>query len=310
VSIRLAAIKAFLRLVVKRRLRRMTDIREARTELAIASDWIFRAPPFAWYREGKLAKNLDVLWVETRPYSCPAPSEKVILYLHGGGFVAGDPWTYRKFLARLSQLAGIRVCAPNYRKAPEHPFPAAVEDCECAYESLLNLGYQPHNIVVGGDSAGGGLCFSLLGRISDRLPAPHAIFVFSPIVDLSFSSSSFTQNAEKDPVLPADRTDIVSDSYLVGIEPATPAVSPILYDFASPPPVFIQFSSTEILRDESLRMAEKLHQAGGEVELDEWPDAPHVWVLLDGIVPEAREALSRAACFIRRQLRDETPDES
>nr|WP_282569256.1 alpha/beta hydrolase [Aliiroseovarius sp. S1339] len=306
----LTAAKLFSRLFVKTRLRHLDDPVPARRELERAADRIFRAPPFAWYRKVALGDHLTALWIEARPASRPTPSDKVILYLHGGGFIAGSPQTHRKMLARLSWLTGIRICAPDYRKAPEHPFPAAVDDCVTAYKALMAQGYPPDNIIVGGDSAGGGLTFSLLAGIDGRLPAPRAVFVFSPIVDLRFTSPSFEKNKTKDPLLPTEKRNLVVDSYL-GAHPADDvAASPILHNFKSPPPAFFQFSSTEILRDESLRMAEVLRAAGGQVELDEWPDAPHVWVILDGWIPEAREALQRVADFITRQFRDGTLSES
>ena len=309
-SWQLATAKFVGRLLVKTRLRHLSDINLARRELELAADWLFRAPPFAWYREAKLGSLLETLWIETRPASHSAPNDKVILYLHGGGFVAGSPKTHRKMLARLSWLTGLRICVPDYRKAPEYPFPAALDDCIAAYEALIADGYAPRNIIIGGDSAGGGLTFSLLAQIDGLIPAPRAVFVFSPIVDLRFMSPSFCDNKDNDPLLPSERHDLVVENYLGAIAADDERASPILHDFKSPPPAFFQFSTTEILRDESLRMAEVFRTAGGHVELDEWPDAPHVWVILDGWLPEAREALCRAADFITRQFRDGIQGES
>ncbi|WP_289042788.1 alpha/beta hydrolase [uncultured Aliiroseovarius sp.] len=309
-SLRLAAAKLLSRYLLKPRLRRLNNPVTARREFEFAADWFFRAPPFAWYREVALTDDLDVLWIETRPATRPPPDDQVILYLHGGGFTAGSPWTHRKMLARLSWLTGRRICAPNYRKAPEHPFPAAVQDCEATYKALIEAGYLPKNIIIGGDSAGGGLTFSVLACINGQLPLPRAVFAFSPIVDLRFRSPSFEENRHKDSLLPFERRDLVVDNYLRSASADDVAASPILHDFNAPPPAFFQFSSTEILRDESLRMADRLRAAGGMVELDEWPDAPHVWVILDGWVPESRTALTRAADFITRQFRDATPTES
>ncbi len=309
-SWQLATARSCGRLFVKSRLRHIHDIPRARRAFEHASDWILRAPPLAWYRDAMLADTLDVLWVETRPATRPAPSDRVILYLHGGGFVAGSPRTHRKMLARLSWLTGLRVCAPDYRKAPEYPFPAGLDDCVAAYAALLDAGYDPRNIIIGGDSAGGGLVFSVLARIEGQLPAPRAVFAFSPVIDLRFTSPSFRDNQSKDPVLPSERRDVIVEHYLRGQAAEDEGASPILHSFRSPPPAFLQFSTTEILRDESLRMAERLRAAGGQVILDEWPDAPHVWVILDGWVPEARQALRRVAEFITQQFRGGTQDES
>ncbi|WP_371168431.1 alpha/beta hydrolase [Aliiroseovarius sp. 2305UL8-7] len=309
-SIQLTAAKVFSRLFVKTRLRHLKDLRFARKELEFAGNWIFRAPPFAWYRDIHLTDTLSALWIESRPATRPAPSDRVILYFHGGGFVAGSPQTHRKLLARLAWLTGLPVCAPDYRKAPEHRFPAAVNDGFSAFQALIDRGYDPGNIIFGGDSAGGGLVFSVLAKAQGVLPSPRAVFAFSPIVDLRFTSPSFEENKACDPLLPAERRDLVVDNYLGGQSADDALASPILYDFHAPPPAFFQFSSTEILRDESLRMARVLKAAGGKVELDEWPDAPHVWVIQDGYLPEARVALRRTADFIRRQFHDATPGEN
>lgn len=313
-SLRLTLTKLFMRLFVKTRLRRLTDPAPARHELERAANRLFRAPPFAWYREATLAGGHGAqraLWIETRPATRPALANKIILYFHGGGFIAGSPETHRKLLARLAWMTGLRICAPDYRKAPEDPFPAAVGDCVAAYKHLIQKGYRPENIILGGDSAGGGLVFSLLAEIDGVLPFPRAVFAFSPIVDLRFTSPSFDENAKNDPLLPSDRRDLVTDHYLAGASAQNVRASPVLHRYKStPPPAFFQFSTTEILRDESLRMAEVLRAAGGQVTLDEWPDAPHVWVILDGLLPEARQALRQAADFITRQFHDETRAES
>lgn len=309
-SLRLTTAKVLARLFVKPRLRKLEHPEKARKEFERAAEWLFRAPPFAWYRDVTLVGNLSAIWVETRPASRPAPFDKVILYLHGGGFIAGSPKSYRKILARLSWLTGMKVCAPDYRKAPEHPFPAAVQDCVAAYKALLSQGYLAKNIILAGDSAGGGLVFSVLAMIEGRLPQPRAIVAFSPIVDLRFKSLSFEENREKDPLLPPERRDIVLRYYLKETSADDTAASPILHGFHNPPPTFFQYSSTEILRDESRRMADVLRAAGGKVEQDEWPDAPHVWIIFDGWIPESREALKRAAKFINQQFQDEKPSEN
>lgn len=309
-SIQLSIAKCLSRLFIKPRLARLEDPKPARRDLERAANWMFRAPPFAWYRPEQLDGLPPTLWIETRPASRPADPEKVILYLHGGGFVAGSPQTHRKMLARLSALCGVRICAPDYRKAPEHSFPAALDDCVLVYRSLLKRGYAPENIIIGGDSAGGGLTFSLLAAIEGKDPMPRAVFAFSPIVDLRFLSPSFEENQQRDPLLPAHRRDLVLTHYLAGSSADDALASPVLHGFQTPPPAFFQFSTTEILRDESRRMAEVLLRAGGQVELDEWPDAPHVWVILDGFVPESRAALKRAADFIIRQFHGATRSEN
>jgi len=219
--------------------------------------------------------------------------------LHGGGYIAGSPRTHAKMLARLSRLTGLEVIAPWYRLAPEHPFPAAFNDAHAAFEALLARGYSASDIILGGDSAGGGLALALLGAICAEGNPPRGLFAFSPLTDTRSLSPSFSENEHRDPLLPASQKELIADMYLAGHSPLDPRCSPILASFSTPPPpVFLQYSESEILRDDSRRMAEHLRQAGGYVPLDEWRDPPHVWVLFDGLVPEARIALNNVAEFV------------
>jgi acetyl esterase/lipase len=232
---------------------------------------------------------------------------RVILYLHGGGYVAGSPATHRAMLARLSLLAGVPVLAPDYRLAPENPFPAALEDAAKAWQHLYDAGYDPEHIVVGGDSAGGGLAFALVSRLCRAGTPPAGAFAFSSWTDLAGRSPSVQENARIDPLLPAARLTEVAQMYLQGHPATDPEASPVLADFPSPPPVLLQHSQTEILRDDTLRLADRLRGFGGTVTVQGWPTPPHVWQIFDGWVPEARAALAQAATFVRAALRPERP---
>jgi len=205
-------------------------------------------------------------------------------------------------LARLARLTGCEVIAPDYRLAPEHPFPAAVRDARSAWDGLIARGYQPEDVVIGGDSAGGNLALGLLAALLSEGIRPAGLYAFSPVTDLTFSGASIRANEGSDRLLPAARRGDLVRFYLGGAAPDDPRASPLLADFAAPPPVFLQFSETEILADDSRRMAAKLRAAGAVVTLDSWPDAPHVWVLFDGFIPEAREGLKRAAAFVNARF--------
>ena len=304
VSRRLAALSYLLRIFAKPRLARLVDPVDARRDFDRAARWLFRAPPYARWLDGIIAgpegRDLAVTRISC---SQTVDRSKVILYLHGGAYVAGSPWTHRKMLARLSKMAGVPVLAPEYRLAPEHPFPAALEDARAAWDHLYAVGYDPEDIVIGGDSAGGGLALALLAELCAKGCAPAALFAFSPWTDLAGTGRSLTENADADALLPAARLAEVAEMYLQGQSPTDPGASPLRADFPSPPPICFHYAETEILRDDTLRMAERLRGSGAEVRLESWPNAPHVWHLFDGWVPEARDALTRAAAFVQEALR-------
>ncbi|MDA5093453.1 alpha/beta hydrolase [Aliiroseovarius sp. KMU-50] len=304
-SRRLIWFNRFSRRVIKPALTRIGDPKLARRGLglgvAVGAGFgvLFRPPPQTRIREGNLG-SIPCQWVVNREDTHPPHPDRVMLYLHGGGYVAGSPQDYTHLLARLARLTQMKVCAPNYRKAPEHPFPAAFDDVVAAYEGLLEDGYAPGQIVIGGDSAGGGLAFALLAHLNAQNMVPHSVFAFSPFTDATFSGLSMSENVELDPMLPAEMRDEVATWILSGHAPEDPRISPLFAPFSAPlPPVFLQVSNTEILRDDSLRLAEKLRAAGAEVTVDLWADTPHVWVFFSRLLPEAKEALRRVAKFVQ-----------
>jgi acetyl esterase/lipase len=226
-----------------------------------------------------------------------------ILFLHGGGYVAGSAWTHRGMLAQLSRFAGVPVIAPDYRLAQYAPFPAAFEDAISAWYMLCHVEKIPaERIVLAGDSAGGGLALALLAHLLATGETPAALFGFSPWTDLTLTGPSLKTNEATDAILPRARMPELCEIVLGGGDPADPRISPLHADWAVPPPVYLQASETEILLDDARRMAETLRAAGGNVTLDLWPDAPHVWQIFDGWVPEARDALERAGAFAKAQL--------
>ncbi len=301
-SLRLRLLNLFLRLAIKPQFRRLSDLPRTRRHWEFAARWLMpTAPPFTLTQPVYLGNGARALSIMNRPAGKVQSKSPIILYLHGGGFLAGSPRTHAKMLARLSSLTGLEVIAPWYRLAPEHPFPAAFEDTRAAYAGLVAKGYNPGDIILGGDSAGGALALALLAQLCAENTPPRALFAFSPLTDMRFQGGSIVENASRDPMLPSSKNDHILEMYLAGNSPEDPRTSPLLAGFsAPPPPVFLQYGESEILRDDSRRMADKLRQAGGSVTQDEWPSTPHIWVLFDGLVPEARTALKRTAAFIKQ----------
>ena len=234
--------------------------------------------------------------------SGPVRHDAVILHFHGGAFVAGSPQTHKAMLSRLARLARLEVIAPAYRLAPEHPFPAAVNDAEAVWDDLLAKGFAPDRIVLSGDSAGGALALSLLVRLCRRGTPPAALVALSPWTDLTGSAPSIILLEDKDPLLAAERVAEVAQLYLQGHRADDPAASPLFADFPGAPPILLQTSEADILRDDAMRLEQRLRAAGCEVLLQLWPDTPHAWHLFDGWIPEAREALREAALFANKAL--------
>lgn len=239
--------------------------------------------------------RIPALWAED------APDAPVLLYFHGGGYVFGSPRTHASMLVRLARLAGARACLPDYRLAPEHPFPAAVEDARASFEALLDRGVAPGRIVIGGDSAGGGLALALAGDLCQRGGAlPAGVFAFSPLSDLTFSGASFRANARADPMLPAARAQDLAEMYLQGAAPDQPLASPLAADFTGGPPVWLGAGDTEILLDDTRRMAARMREQGVTVTERIRPGLPHVWPIFWRMLPEGDATLQELAGWIRR----------
>lgn len=232
-----------------------------------------------------------------------AARKRVILYFHGGGYVAMSARTHRAITSRLAAWSNACLFAVDYRLAPEHPFPAALEDAVTAYRTLIAAGTPASNIVAAGDSAGGGLALSLLVALRDAGEKPPAAGVlFSPWTDLATTGASIVANDAADAL--SFGSWVTSQArYYLGDTPATnPLASPLYADLAGLPPLLIQVGDSEVLLDDSRRVAEKASQAGVATTLQIWPGVPHGWQIFAPILPEGRAALRDASAFIRAKF--------
>lgn len=228
----------------------------------------------------------------------------VLLYLHGGGYIfcsAGN--THRELIYRLAKASRCRVLAIDYRLAPEHPFPAAIDDTVLAYRWLLEQDVNLNKLAIAGDSAGGGLTFGSLIKMRDEgLLLPVAAVGISPWSDLAGESKSLAYNLEKDLIIPGDGIKEGADFYLGDVDPRTPYASPVYGDLSGLPPSLIQVGGDEVLLDDSRRLAEALKQAGVPVLLQEWEGMQHVWQVFSKFLPEGRQAIDQIGEFLQSRL--------
>ncbi len=229
-----------------------------------------------------------------------AVPERVLLYLHGGGYVVGSSKGYRGMGSEFASRLNTRVLIPDYRLAPETPFPGAVDDAVSVYRALIESRIPAKSIAIAGDSCGGGLTVATMMAIRDQgLPLPAGAAVISPWVDLEVKSESFVSKAAEDPLIEADGLRGMAAAYLGATSPRTPLASPLHGSFAGLPPLLIQVGSAEILLDDATRLAARAGAAGVKVRLDIWPEMFHVWHTSASQLDEAREALDDAAAFLK-----------
>jgi monoterpene epsilon-lactone hydrolase len=229
-----------------------------------------------------------------------ADSSRAILFLHGGGYISGSIDSHRPLATAIGQAAGSRTLALGYRRAPEHPFPAALEDTVRGYRYLLEQGIAPSRIAIAGDSAGGGLTIALMLAARDRgLPLPCCGWCISPWVDLENDSPSMTTKAAVDPLIQKPYLMELAKAYLGAAPPRTPLASPLFADLEGLPPVLIQVGSAETLLDDSVQLCGALGSADVVVTLEVWPDMIHAFPLFHEQLAAGRRALARAGEFIR-----------
>ena len=228
---------------------------------------------------------------------------RVLLFFHGGGYCSGSIVSHRGMVTEVGRSARVRTLAVAYRLAPEHPFPAALEDARAAYRFLLDHGIAAPRIVVGGDSAGGGLTLALMTSLRDageRLPG--CAWLVSPWVDLQMTGASLAEKANVDPLISKPYLEELASAYLAGADPANPLVSPLDADLAGLPPLLVQVGSAETLLDDAVRIAQRAGAADVRINLGSRPHMIHAWHLWAAQLEEGRGAIASAGAFIRARL--------
>jgi len=228
-----------------------------------------------------------------------ALTNRVILYLHGGGYSRGSITSHRTLAANIANAASARAFVINYRLASENPYPAALEDAMIAYRWLLTNHISPNQIAVAGDSAGGGLTLSLLVALRDAGdPLPAAAVCLSPFTDLAVTGESFSTKADVEFILDPEEVRESAKLYLGDASPYTPLASPLYADLKNLPPILIQVGKDEILLSDSSRFAERAEAAGNDIRLEIWEGMFHVWQFSANILPEGRQAIERIGKFL------------
>ena len=260
---------------------------------------------------GEVSKNITVEKINMEgiqaewliPFSSSTRSEKAILYLHGGGYVTGSIEDHRMMCGLLANATGTKVLIPEYRLAPEHPFPAALDDALKVYQWLLDQGYSSANMIIAGDSAGGGLgVVTVLALKEKSASLPAAVVCLSPWADLALTGQSHTTKAKAEAILNKDVLHEWALCYTNESNLTNPLVSPVHGDFHGFPPLLIQVGSEEILLDDSNLLAEKAKSAGVDVTLKIWDGMWHVWQALGDLIPENKKTFEEIGQFVQGQF--------
>jgi acetyl esterase/lipase len=232
-----------------------------------------------------------------------ADDDRVLLYVHGGGYCIGSLDSHRRLAGHLSSAAKARVLNVDYRLAPEHPFPAAVDDAVAAYRWLLAQGVSADRIAIAGDSAGGGLTLSTLHALKEAGdPLPATAVPLSPWTDLECTGESMQTRADVDLMVQPDHLKEMADWYANGADLLHPQLSPLHGDYTGLPPLLIQVGSAETLLDDATRVAAKAEAAGVDTTLEVWDDMPHVFQAFVGVLPEADQAVARIGEWVRTHI--------
>lgn len=244
------------------------------------------------------AGGVPAEWVAAPGYD----PQRAILYLHGGGYVIGSLATHRRLAYDIAAACGARVLLIDYRLAPEHPFPAAVEDAAKAWRWLLQQGFTPNRLAIAGDSAGGGLTIATLVNLRDqKLSLPACAVAISPWVDLEGLGNSMVTRSAQDPMVQKDSLKWFAAQYLGNAPATTPLAAPLHADLKGLPPILVQVGTAETLLDDATRIAEKLHTAGVEVRLAIWPNMLHVFPLFAPVLSEGRDGCIEIGSYIRNK---------
>lgn len=292
-----------LRRVIKPSLGRNQDLSAARVE-AVRRRGVWCAKWLIKPVKGTMVRPVSEAGVRGEWVLAPGVrDDRAVFFVHGGGFIIGSPAIYRNLVSRLSLAAGCAVFSVDYRLAPEHPYPAPLDDVLHAWRWLTSDSLAAHQVAAAGDSAGGNLVLATLMRLSRAAePLPAAVVTMAPWTDLSLSGNSVAENRRADPYIPANMLRPVAAAYLQGANPSLPEVSPLFGDFSLFPPTLIHVGSSEVLLDDALRLEGVAKQSGVEVTLKIWHGLPHVFQLFAFFVPEGRQSLEELGSFIRRHL--------
>lgn len=232
-----------------------------------------------------------------------AAEDRVIEYVHGGGYVLMSAETHRKLVGHLAKATGCRALNVDYRLAPEHPHPAAVEDAVTAYRWLLDRGFEPGHLAISGDSAGGGLTIATALKLRDEgVPLPAAMVPISPWTDMEGTGETMKTRAEVDLIVAPDAIAQLSGVFLSGADSQDPYASPLYADPAGLPPCYVQVGNDEVLLDDAVRFADKAKAAGVDVTLEVFPEMQHVFQMAAGNMPEADEAVQKIGAWLRPRL--------
>lgn len=248
------------------------------------------------------AGSVDGVPVEWSSAPGSDPS-RALLFFHGGGYCSGSIASHRGMVTELGRAAGVRTLAVGYRLAPEHPFPAGLEDARAAYAFLIDGGIAPQRIALGGDSAGGGLSLALMTCLRDSNdPLPGCAWLVSPWVDLEMTGASLAAKAAVDPLIQKPYLEELAAAYLGGGDPANPLVSPLHADLSGLPPLLVQVGSAETLLDDAVRISSRAGAADVPVTLEIWPHMIHAWHLWAAMLEAGRRAINSAGAFIGARL--------
>ncbi len=297
-SIQRLILRALLRLRVKRRFQKNPDVMVLRDIMAEMAKLSPRPPA-----DVRL-DHIEIAGIKADRLSpAGAPADKAILHIHGGGWVGGAPKNYWSMIWRQARAAGITAYLPDYRLAPEHKFPAGLDDVEIFYDGLVASGISPKNIVVGGDSAGGNLALALMHRLKARgAEMPAGLISISAATDMVNRDGTIISNARRDDLFVLPMFDSTNGHYCPGEDLTNPLLSPLLGDVSGFPPTLIHVAGTEMLLDASTRLADKLRASHVSVEIEIAPKLWHVWHANADFLPEARASIEQMAQFTRERI--------
>jgi len=244
--------------------------------------------------------NVPVIWVKPKEKNSEG---NVLLWIHGGAFIAGTAMQYKNFVSEIAHSANMLGCVVDYRLAPEHPHPAGLDDCLGVYNGLLEQGFKPNQIIIGGDSAGGNLMIATLLKLkAENISFPAAAIDLSGVHDVSASGESITTHAEREPFFSSDLMPAMAKDYAAGQDLKNPFISPTFGDLEGLPPIYAMVGTEEILYSDMIDFCDRAKKAGVSVTLKIGDDMVHVWPMQFNVIPEARTAIAEIGAFMQGAL--------